>query len=371
MAVKSDQFKRKWVVGIVTFFNITSLLFVWFLTNYNDGFWLVNILAYSIPIFLSIIFFTIIILFFCRKYYLTFILLLAGLVLLSKPILETVSFGYLSTAKFEKDECPLNIMTFNVSTFNNHRTEAFMKDDSIFKTDFFNYLRKVPDELDILCLQEFHHDDGDNQRIVDQIVKYTGANYFYTVPIWMPWNGGFFGIITLSKYPIVNKGTLFIGPNELNRGIFTDILYQNDTLRIINIHLHSMNIRWSNEDTVTSYKDKTKLIISSLKEGSEESKFQIDQVLKVVSTSPYPVILCGDFNTFPYGYSYQKVKKVLRNSFEESGKGFGYTLNLPPYLVRLDNQFSSDEIIAIESKVIRKIKQSDHFPLVCRYIIRK
>ncbi|MBC7388074.1 MAG: endonuclease/exonuclease/phosphatase family protein, partial [Opitutaceae bacterium] len=268
------------------------------LTSYNNGNWYINIASYTIPILIITIFlsaFFLVLL--AKKFHVLFVI---GLLLcLNKPITETFSLGYLSSEIAKRDECPLNVMTFNVSTFNRNRTEAFMDDDSIFRTEFFKYLKLVPDDLDILCLQEFHNDDSENQRVIDEIVRYTGAKYYFTTPIWESWNDGYFGIITFSKYPIIDRGTLFTGDNAFNRGIFTDVLYQQDTIRIINIHLHSMNIRWYPQDTLTSLSDKLRLIAHSLKEGSKFSKVQIDQVVNFISKSPYPIILCGDFNTFP------------------------------------------------------------------------
>jgi endonuclease/exonuclease/phosphatase family metal-dependent hydrolase len=79
------------------------------------------------------------------------------------------------------------------------------------------------------------------------------------------------------------------------------------------------------------------------------------------------MILCGDLNSFPYGYSYQKIKKYLNNSFEESGLGLGFTLNIPPYCIRLDNQFHSPYFHSLEAEVIKDIDHSDHFPLQCVY----
>ena len=357
-------------VSLLSLLCITLLLIVWFLTFNNNGLWYVNIASYSMPFLLISIILAALVLLLLGKYFYTLFIVVC-LLFLNKPLTETFSLGYLSSNDANTDECPLNVMSFNVSTFNKNRDEPFMDDDSVFRTAFFKYLKKAPDELDIICLQEFHNDDTEKQRVIEEIVKYTGTNYYYTVPIWESWNDGFFGIITMSKYPIINKGTLFTDDNAFNRGIFTDIVYQKDTIRIINIHLHSMNIRWSTKDSTITMKEKLIQVTQSLKEGSKQSKFQIDQVLKSINNSPYPILLCGDFNTFPYGYPYQQVKKILDNSFEKSGKGFGFTLNLAPFFIRLDNQFSSKEIVSVESKVIRTIDQSDHFPLVARYVLRK
>ena len=40
-------------------------------------------------------------------------------------------------------------------------------------------------------------------------------------------------------------------------------------------------------------------------------------------------------------------------------------------LGRIDNQFCSKEFIPIESRVIREIKNSDHFPVFAKYVFKK
>ena len=66
----------------------------------------------------------------------------------------------------------------------------------------------------------------------------------------------------------------------------------------------------------------------------------------MIERSPYPVILCGDFNEVPYGYAYGRVRKQLRNAFENSGTGFGFTYNKAPRYIRIDNQFYSNKKVS-------------------------
>lgn len=343
---------------------------IFYLSHYNDGKWLVNLLSYGIPLLLLLEIGLTITLMLQKRWLVCIGSTLLGLFLLPKAVSETISLNFWFEQKSDGLET-LDILTFNASTFNKNRKDPFVSDDSLFKGDFFHYLSQNKDSLEIMCIQEFHHDDAEDDRILDKIVSITGMGYYYTVPIWQSVQYGFFGIITFSKYPIIGGGTLFVGEEStLNRGIFTDIVFQEDTIRVINIHLHSMSIRVSLEDSL-SYNDRANDVFGKLRAGSTKSKKQIEQVVKAIERSPYPVIVCGDFNTFPYGYAYQEVKKRLQNSFEKAGRGFGFTLNIFPYLVRVDNLFHSKELHCVESKVERRIELSDHFPVLAKFYLKK
>ena len=249
--------------------------------------------------------------------------------------------------------------------------EFFVKEDSTLKQELFSFLMKEKNKPDIFCLQEFHHDDAERQKVMDELTILTGLKYYYTLPVFDPNQNGFSSLMTMSRFPIVKKGILFQSESDsVNMGMYLDVMTPDDTVRVINIHLQSMSIR-INDTSKTSLTDKLFDVVERLKKGSIRSKDQIQPVLDIIKNSPYPVLLCGDFNTFPYGYSYQKAKELLNNSFESAGKGFGYSLNIFPYLGRIDNQFCSEEFIPIESRVIREVKQSDHFPVFAKYVFKK
>jgi endonuclease/exonuclease/phosphatase (EEP) superfamily protein YafD len=84
----------------------------------------------------------------------------------------------------------------------------------------------------------------------------------------------------------------------------------------------------------------------------------------------YPVILVGDLNETPYGWAYGTLRERLKNSFEEAGRGFGFTLNRSPYLVRIDNQFCSAEWQVTQFRTLRNIPYSDHFPVIADYTLK-
>jgi endonuclease/exonuclease/phosphatase (EEP) superfamily protein YafD len=111
-------------------------------------------------------------------------------------------------------------------------------------------------------------------------------------------------------------------------------------------------------------------VLRKLKVGVFERSKQVRELADFIKRSPYRVICAGDFNDMPYSYNYQYMKKRLRNSFEESGKGFGFTYNGNTLkMLRIDNQFYSTGVRSLDFQTLDSIKFSDHFPVRGEYLI--
>ena len=52
---------------------------------------------------------------------------------------------------------------------------------------------------------------------------------------------------------------------------------------------------------------------------------QAEAIAQHIENSPYPVIVCGDFNDTPVSYTYRMMKTGLKDAFRQSGFGFGGT----------------------------------------------
>lgn len=340
--------------------------FIILLSYADKRYWFFELLSYGIP-FLLFLEFTIFGLLLWRKEIMALLVLAVFGFCCTKPIKETIGFGQCLAVKPEAYPQKLRVFSFNASTFNTKR-KVYDRQDSSFVDNLCAYFKTKAEQPDVLCFQEFHHDDWERKKVIEELVKTCHTKYYYMLPFWRNYQNGIFGLIILSKYPIVNKGILFSdGPYSFNKGIFVDVCYGLDTIRVINMHLQSMSIRVQDSLMATGLPAKLKNTVEKLKIGSEKRRLQVDTVEHTIRACPYPLILCGDFNSFPYGYSYQTLKKHLRNAFEESGKGFGFTLNIAPYLVRLDHQFCSQHFVPKEAKVVNEIDRSDHFPLECSY----
>jgi endonuclease/exonuclease/phosphatase (EEP) superfamily protein YafD len=88
----------------------------------------------------------------------------------------------------------------------------------------------------------------------------------------------------------------------------------------------------------------------------------------VIDESPYPVLICADFNDVPGSYTYTKVKKNLKDAFAEKGFGLGRTYNLIFPTLRIDYIFYDPEILELSGyQSIRTTELSDHNPIIANF----
>ncbi|MDB5221796.1 MAG: hypothetical protein JWN83_463 [Chitinophagaceae bacterium] len=227
---------------------------------------------------------------------------------------------------------------------------------------------------DIACFQEMV--GGDDNKAINylgdfkRILQFTGYYYSYETKLDFD-QAHHFGIITFSKFPIINKQTISEPPHDYNSIFqYIDVIANNDTVRIFNIHLQSLrftqsNLRYldnpgTNTDTALS---ESKSIISKLKHGFLKRSAQSDRVKEEIDKSPYPVIVCGDFNDVPNSYAYCRIGDELQNAFVEKGIAFGRTFSGISPTLRIDNIFTGKQFMIEQFTRIPK-NLSDHFPII-------
>jgi endonuclease/exonuclease/phosphatase family metal-dependent hydrolase len=177
------------------------------------------------------------------------------------------------------------------------------------------------------------------------------------------------GLATFSRYPIVKKGTLKF-ENTANESMYTDIVVEGDTIRIINNHLQSVQLRANNYAFLDSlkirYNDQNIRelhdLSSRLKQAFIKRAEQAKKVSLTIKNSPHPVIVCGDFNDTPVSYSYHKIRGKLKDAWVETGKGWGntYSGRLP---FRIDYIFYDSYFKSLEFERV-KTQLSDHYPIL-------
>ena len=109
-------------------------------------------------------------------------------------------------------------------------------------------------------------------------------------------------------------------------------------------------------------------IIRQIREASFERAEQVKILVSHIEKSPYPVIICGDFNDPPTSYSYRKVRGNRKDAFVEAGSGRSTTYDIGRIAsLRIDNILFSDVFRAYNYKSPR-VYLSDHFPVMCRLV---
>jgi endonuclease/exonuclease/phosphatase family metal-dependent hydrolase len=260
----------------------------------------------------------------------------------------------------------IKLLSYNVRTFNHYNWE---KGNSV-RDSILKYI--VGQEAGIVCFQEFFtHENRYTQslRYINAKLKqlpFTHIQYTYHGK-----ESSNYGIATFSKYPIVKKGTIKFN-NSFNSCIYSDIVVKSDTIRIYNVHLESIKLRKNSYKFLDSLMfnlnskqiHEVKDISGRLKNAYIIRALQVDELNKHIRQSPYPVVICGDFNDTPVSYTYQELRGELEDAFMSSGSGIGNTYrgNFPSF--RIDYIFHSKKIKSVNYQTHR-LNSSDHYPVSC------
>ncbi|MEA5138151.1 endonuclease/exonuclease/phosphatase family protein [Arcicella rigui] len=257
-----------------------------------------------------------------------------------------------------------NTESENISTINSLKVLSF--NGECFSGDKTNKWAAL--KSDIACFQEYSPNENLEKLYQHKVERLTKFEENRSV-----------GLAMFSQFPIVRQyGKIWdkaYGP-KINGFICADIVYGNDTVRVVNAHLWSMGVRIN--QSIEALKKGEFLLFcreiadsfDKLKVGFEYRNEQLKEVESYVTGSKYPVIICGDFNETPFGFAYGKLSLNFKNAFEEVGKGLGFTLNRQPYCVRIDQQFFSSEWNVQSCHTLSDITMSDHFPVIAQYTLK-
>ncbi|MDR0814914.1 MAG: endonuclease/exonuclease/phosphatase family protein [Bacteroidales bacterium] len=258
-------------------------------------------------------------------------------------------------------EKSITLLSFNVHMF--HQANGTGENGE--KLNIHNFFRES--QADILCLQEFANVD----KMPEHISSGTKMPHCH-----VEMSVGQLGIATFSRYPIVGRKLLY-SDNSVNACMYTDLLVAGDTIRVFNVHLKSIGFGYKQRDLLENairkeYKESdvktVKSIIKEIVAASIRRSKQVKIVEGHIAESPYPIIICGDFNDPPVSYSYQKIRAHRKDAFMEAGHGFSFTYNLGRiFHQRIDFILHSPEFEAYDYKSPRVIL-SDHFPITCKLV---
>jgi endonuclease/exonuclease/phosphatase family metal-dependent hydrolase len=268
----------------------------------------------------------------------------------------------------------IKVMTFNVHVFNLYDWKGNEKK----KDEILNFLRK--ESPDVVCFQEYYTSESGAYRFnmndtLKAIIPAEYSHIEYTTTLHG--DKDHWGIATFSKYPVVNKQAIRFRKKGRNLFLATDILAGNDTIRIINTHLESIrfkeedykfvsNIGGENEEEIAG----SMSILRKMKRAYSKRALQVGVLKNEIAKSPYPVIVCGDFNDTPNSYTYSQLTDGLKDSFRESGTGFGQTYAGVFPSFRIDYILHDSRLLST-NYTTHKEDLSDHYPVSCTISVNK
>jgi endonuclease/exonuclease/phosphatase family metal-dependent hydrolase len=213
---------------------------------------------------------------------------------------------------------------------------------------------------DIICLQEFYTND----RVTEELFASLLAEYKYHAVFYsVKRKNSSYGVATFSRYPV--KMTLEIPfENTANAAMYTDIDVDGKIIRVYNVHLQSTKLNLNRLLSKKSNRiDEIEEVSSRLKTAFIKRAGQVDIMAKHIDVSPYPVIICGDFNDTPVSYTYNRIRGDRLDTFCEAGKGMPstYRLSTVPFF-RID-YILHDKMMKSLTYSVHHVDYSDHYPV--------
>jgi endonuclease/exonuclease/phosphatase family metal-dependent hydrolase len=273
----------------------------------------------------------------------------------------TATFGVNYFSSPQPTENQLKVGSYNIRNFRIigkwKETKAIEKIQTVTK-----FYKDNPQ--DILCFQEFRT-SGSRKDVLNEVSNSLKGKFIATDK---------FSLYIASKYPIINSESIKTQENAKHdlSCLFADIQINNNLIiRIYNIHLESNKVTDETENLEINsekiqHKSTWKTIYNVLRNIKNNQKIRVTQMQTItehIQGSPYPVIICGDFNDTPLSYTYHLMSKNLNDSFIKKGKGWGTTYNGNIPFLKIDYIFSDYRFNISESKIHHEYKGSDHFPI--------
>jgi endonuclease/exonuclease/phosphatase family metal-dependent hydrolase len=293
-------------------------------------------------------------------------LLSAGLIILGWNHF-TDFFQFSTKGAVNPDATLLKVLTYNVHVF-----DVFDKTDGATTRDaIYDVLQR--EQADVVCFQEFYQCEKKNSFPTrDTLLKFLPTKYYHERYTHAISGQQYFGVVTLTKYPIVKKGFVPFATDVNNFCIYIDILKEGDTVRVYNAHLQSIRFKPEDYDLAkgkteqSEIDDAGKRIARRLKNAFVKRQEQTDRIAESIRACQYPVILCGDFNDPPVSYTYCTLTEQLKDSFKACGNGIGNTYIGAFPSFRIDYILHDEKLEAIDYETLPE-KLSDHHAVTATF----
>ena len=227
---------------------------------------------------------------------------------------------------------PLTVVTYNTTHFFWDRQQTMQEAAA--------YIRRL--QPDVVCMQEAPDASYYQMDSIRMAFDYVVYRYISGRTDHLP-------MMISSRYPLRAVRTLFF-KNSVNLTMIADVCMPHDTVRVFCNHLETTSvnqyrgqIQAASKPWLFRLKAGVKLILR-MKENFRKRAAQADYIAEEIRRSPYPVVVCGDFNDTPASYAYHRMKGALTDGFRDAGRGYQYTFRQLKRIWRIDYIFYSDEL---------------------------
>lgn len=301
----------------------------------------------------------------------TFLLSLSLLLFSATEIKDTFPVHIGETEKIASTVQPVHILSYNMMMSGKLKKHTKKRPNKVIQ-----YI--LDSDADIVCLQEFMVSFKDEYITHSDMLRIFKKYPYKHICYSHKQVSKMTGIATFSKFPIINKQRIDY-PSYANLSIYSDIKVNGITIRLVNNHLESNRLTENDKAMPILLKDNfdaenlTGLTLHFSRKLGVAYKMrasQADVVAQAITSSPYKVLVCGDFNDVPASYAYTKVKGDLKDAFSETGTGFGWTFKQKFYGFRIDYVLYDSTAFKPVKFYADKVNYSDHYPVLCDMIIK-
>lgn len=301
------------------------------------------------------------------------IVCVAALLVSWKQVSVMFSFHFPGKFKSTKSAETIRVLTWNLSSWGESNRSDGKKTD--YKEEMIETIRES--NADVLCFQEYLiYKDSKYQDSLIPALRESGYQYCYFARTNYPYRiyttSSLTAVAILSKYPITDSAHFFYTDEAFAEPImYADIKIHDRTARVFSTHLQSVMFEDNHyrilhemkKDPVRTGLSGSKAIAYRLRNAYIKRAGQAELLNKKIKESPYPVIVCGDFNDVPNSYIYFTVKGDMQDVFLKKGSGFGKTLRILSPTLRIDYILADRKFDVMQFNKI-EVPYSDHFPIV-------
>lgn len=261
--------------------------------------------------------------------------------------------------KSEKSIHPYSIFNFNTFGL---RDPSGIYDQSDNQESVHNFINES--NFTLACFQEYPMKGSKHAKFYEKLHKGLKLKYKSLSEYSPDEKSTQLILVTASEFPIVRNDLIYCKAKPF--ALVTDIQFPEGIVRVFNIHLQSVKFTKERRLLIIDENYRMKAILEQLSSTIMKLKtafllreYESIQLTKSIKSSPYPVIITGDFNDTPVSYAYRTISKGLNDASYGTTSGLKRTYKFSTMPLNIDYILHDRDISSSGYKQISLI-YSDH-----------